>query len=626
MANLGSALHFTSYFGNLHLVKYLIKNGADVNYFDKYGRSPLHYAIVGGNLEIVKCLIKSNANVNFCDIDVKSPLNYASYQGHLEIVNCLLKCGADVNCGASCVSAACSSGQYDVIELLIDKIDINRVDDFCDPPLHSAASSGHVDIVKKLIEHGADVNLLCSCGNPLYCATQNGHLHIIEYLMEHGANVNQGYCGDKNTSLLCCASSKAREGHVGIVKYLINRAVNVNVCDLRRRSPLYYASARGYLHIIKCLIQNLADLQVGANSLSVACSNGHHDAVEYLIDKADVNRVEGISDPPMHSAASSGHLNIVEFLVKHGADVNLLTSVGNPLYCATKNSHLHVIEYLVKHGANINQGYCGDTNTSPLCCASSKGYLKIVKELVRLGADVNLNDKDGRSPLFYAVCGGHLEIVKYLISSIQVYSDPPLHSAASSEQCADVNHGLCDDINTSPLCCASSKGYLEIVKALVKRCADVNICNLNGDSPLCYASRYGHLEIVKFLLQNNADFNIGVSCLSAACDSRHLDVVEYLGKMMDVNKVYDIRDRALHHAAGQGHIDIYIVKYVVEAGVNVNLLSFYGYSPLCCAVENGHLTNVEYLVEHGAHIEKAVQIAIEGDQNLIRDFLLKLLN
>ncbi|XP_062609323.1 ankyrin repeat domain-containing protein 50-like [Saccostrea cucullata] len=474
MANFGSA-HFTSYFGNLHLVKYLIKNGADVNNYDKNGRSPLHYAIVGGNLEIVKCLIKSNANVNFCDIDVKSPLNYASYKGHLEIVNCLLNCGADVNCGASCLSAACSSGQYDVVELLIDKIDINRVDDFCDPPLHSAASSGHVDIVKNLIEHGADVNLLCSCGNPLYCATQNGHLHIIEYLMEHGANVNQGYCGDKNTSLLCCASSRgyleivkelvrygadinvcdkdgrsplclaAREGHVGIVKYLINRAVNVNVCDLRGRSPLYYASARVY--------------------------GGHLEIVKYLINKVlSINICDRYGKSLLYYASAGGHLDVVQFLINSDADADYDISC---LFVACHRGHYNIVEYLVDKVKNISS--CDGSGRSPLYYASAEGQLDIVKCLIMNHADVNC----GASCLSAASNRGHFDIVEYLsdkanVNEIQGYSDPPLHSAASS-------------------------GHLDIVKYLVAHGADVNLLSFWNRVPFIVPQRRDSYTLLNIL-------------------------------------------------------------------------------------------------------------------------------
>jgi ankyrin repeat protein len=71
----------------------------------------------------------------------------------------------------------------------------------------------------------------------------------------------------------------------------------------------------------------------------------------------DVNKVDVLCDPALHTAARHGYLEIVQYLIEHGADVNLLSSSNyTPLYCAAESGELEVIKYLVQHGADVNQG------------------------------------------------------------------------------------------------------------------------------------------------------------------------------------------------------------------------------------------------------------------------------
>ncbi|XP_061185019.1 uncharacterized protein LOC133193035 [Saccostrea echinata] len=494
-----SCLIYSCSFGNYDVVETLIKEGADVNLLTLDGISPLISAIFSGNAHLVRHLITNGADINLCGEDWPSPLVFASFISNLDVLKCLIHSDADVNIDARCLTAACLNGNRTVVEYLINKVDVNKVYDNCNPALHAAVSSGNLGIVEYLVEHGADVNLLSSSDeNPLYCCIINGQSHVIRYLVEHGADINQNL-GNIKTFHICIASG---EGYLEIVEELIKHGADVNLCDLNGKSPLCYASNSGHLETVKYLLQNDADINVGTSCLSSACESGHLNVVEFLIDKIDVNKVNDICYPALHCASAQGHLDIVEYLVEHEADVNLMNSANeSPLYSATENGQLH----------------------------------------------------------------------------------------------------------------------LEIVRELIKRGADVNLCDDNGASPLFLASKSGHLDIVKILLQNDADINVGASCLSSACKSGHLDVVKFLIDKLDVNKVNDICDPALHCASGQGHIEI--IKYLVEHGANVNLLSSSKDSPLCCAVEKGQLPVVEYLVEHGADINQAVEIAIEGGLEDILDFI-----
>uniref|UniRef100_A0A2S2NTD4 Ankyrin repeat and SOCS box protein 8 n=1 Tax=Schizaphis graminum TaxID=13262 RepID=A0A2S2NTD4_SCHGA len=77
---------------------------------------------------------------------------------------------------------------------------INGQDDKYGSPLHYAACKGHIETTKILLEYGANPNLLLSCteedlefymtGTPLHLAVLNNQLEIAKILLNHGANAN----------------------------------------------------------------------------------------------------------------------------------------------------------------------------------------------------------------------------------------------------------------------------------------------------------------------------------------------------------------------------------------------------------------------------------------------------
>merc|ERR1712001_610187 len=89
-------LHIAVLEGKLDLVKFLLKNGANIDSKSKVGSSPLHLVIRDdGKMDILKCLLKNGADTNFMDNDW-APLHTAAYLGLLDIVKCLVENGADI--------------------------------------------------------------------------------------------------------------------------------------------------------------------------------------------------------------------------------------------------------------------------------------------------------------------------------------------------------------------------------------------------------------------------------------------------------------------------------------------------------------------------------------------------
>ena len=134
-------------------------------------------------------------------------------------------------------------------------------------------------------------------------------------------------------------------------------------------TPLMIASRRGYIEIVKYLVETCdTDLEVGGSVVF------------------DGESIEGA--PPLWCAAAAGHAEVVEFLVTRGAEVNNTTVTNStPLRAACFDGHFKIVKYLVQHGADIE--IANRHGHTCLMIACYKGHYEIVMYLIAKGADVN---------------------------------------------------------------------------------------------------------------------------------------------------------------------------------------------------------------------------------------------
>lgn len=124
----------------------------------------------------------------------------------------------------------------------------------------------------------------------------------------------------------------------------------------------------------------------------------------------------------------------------------------------------------------------------------------------------------------------------------------------------------------TPLHCASQRGHVEVVKALLGARAEPNRANKEGHTPLYYACSQGHVEVVKALLAAGAD----------------------------PNRAYDQGYTALHWSASQGLVEA--VRALLAASADPNKSSAEGWTPLHFASASGHAEVARELVSHRANI------------------------
>ncbi len=90
--------------GNLTAVKKRVKEGGDVNEFDKWGWTPLHWAVYYRSLPVTKFLLENGADPNIQTTGAygsmhagSTPLMITAYYGLPDFAELLLKHGARAN-------------------------------------------------------------------------------------------------------------------------------------------------------------------------------------------------------------------------------------------------------------------------------------------------------------------------------------------------------------------------------------------------------------------------------------------------------------------------------------------------------------------------------------------------
>jgi len=254
--------------GNLALVKYLIKQGADVNPDDKKG-TPLIFGSQNGHLPVVKYLVQNGAKVNQRIALGTTALFMSSQFGHLEIVQYLIKNGANVNQamdnGATPLFMNCRKNHLEIVQCLVEKgkADVNQAKkDGTTPLLMMRSEPNNLQLVKYLIKNGANVNQANNNGvTPLLVGSQNGDLLIVEYLVENGADVNQFMNNGLTPICVSC-----QNGHLPVVKYLIKNGANVNQANHDGSTPLFVTIYYKQTEVAKFLLKN-TDVNVETTKL-----------------------------------------------------------------------------------------------------------------------------------------------------------------------------------------------------------------------------------------------------------------------------------------------------------------------------------------------------------------------
>jgi len=108
-------------------LKFLLKNGCDINLLNQMGQSPIHLACLMSDIESIRILIRANANPNTVDRLGISPMAYCITNGFSQFVNLLIDGGATEDLSKLSLYRLKASFRNDLYERLSNPLSLKAI-------------------------------------------------------------------------------------------------------------------------------------------------------------------------------------------------------------------------------------------------------------------------------------------------------------------------------------------------------------------------------------------------------------------------------------------------------------------------------------------------------------------
>ncbi|XP_071112675.1 ankyrin-2-like [Haliotis cracherodii] len=227
----------------------------------------------------------------------------------------------------------------------------------------------------------------------------------------------------------------------------------------------------------------------------------------------------------------------------------------------------------------------GDNKDKLIHIAAANGFTQIVELLLdTVCTPIDVKGGNDMTALMYSSYLGHTDLAVTLLKR-------------------GANPELLDEEGDNCLHLTCRGGSVDLAKSLIAETLDVNKRGEHGRTPLMYASYNGHEDIVKLLLEKGALPNPDVSsidqkdnCLHLACVKGEIRIVQILldeGKM-DIEVTGQRNRTPLMYACRNGQLET--AKKLVARHANISVLDETSFSCLHLAAMKGHVPTAEWLL------------------------------
>lgn len=358
---------------SIEIIDYLVSKGADVNRPSHDGRPGIFWAGRYGDLAMVKHIIKLGADPTVTEGSGRNALGYAAFgQPEKDVFEYLLSLGLDPNntddAGRNAVlSAAYVNSNLAAVEYLASISDITaRTNDGADAFMLAAGRNMNLDVVKMFMATSKDIHAVTTKDGSdalLLAAYRNGNLEVFKFLLDNGFSTDA-----KTTEGRSALSLAVHRNSQDVIQMFLDAGNDVNKADTNGKTPLFYAAVRNSPMVFEQLIGAGAEVNVTAK-----------DGTTPLLIAAKRSR--------------SGSEEIIATLIAAGADVTVADTDGTTvLIASTRIGHsLDTLKSFVAGGANVNT-VDGDKMSALMYAALKSEDPAIITYLLSVGADPKLGD------------------------------------------------------------------------------------------------------------------------------------------------------------------------------------------------------------------------------------------
>ena len=396
----------------------------NINSKNNYGKTALFYV---NKYDMANLLLYKGANVNILDNNnntaiiniIGFKINNDNNKEKVKIIKLLIDNGANIHIknkeGNDAYLHACCYLNYDIIKLLLNRgANINSKNLITGNT--SLMNMFNKDIIKLLLNYGININIKNNEGNTvlmLFC--KYNLIDLIKLLLKYNVDVNnQNNLGE--TALMISCGQYNYDTNIEIIKLLLSYSANPNIKNnngencmmlMYKEKYSFYLSDQNNLNLLLDHGVNIEHQNnIGENVLMLACNKLDNDAINFFVDKININLTNNECMTPLmiilskiiklkYKISEDNFINCIISLIPQNIN-NVDINNKNALIYLCDNDIIHenklfIVNELISRGIYINQ--VDNNKCNSLSYACKYNYLDLIIILVKNNITINFEDK-----------------------------------------------------------------------------------------------------------------------------------------------------------------------------------------------------------------------------------------